>query len=71
METQHAITTLAQNNTGEIIVLRQCSVPNLKVQQIYDKIGYRAKPFKKKKFVVHKQVFEKMTEEELRALYGS
>lgn len=71
METQHAITTLAQNKTGEVIVLRQCSIPNEKVQRVYDKVGYKENPFKKKKFVVHKQDFKNMTEADIGALYNS
>lgn len=60
MNTQKAVTTIAQNKQEEIIIIRKCSNPNQKVKQIYDKLSYRYYPFKKKKFVVHKTFFENM-----------
>lgn len=71
METQHAITTLAQNKAREVIILRQCSLPNGKVRRVYDKVGYKENPFKKKKIVVHRQDFENMTDADVGALYNS
>jgi hypothetical protein len=59
MNTQKAVTTLAQNNSEEIIEIRRCTYPDEKARLIYDKIGYRYLPYKKKKSVVHKTFFEK------------
>jgi hypothetical protein len=60
MNTQKAVTTLAQNKADEVMMIRKCSEPNEKVKAIYDKLNYRHTPFKKKKFVVHKTELEKM-----------
>jgi hypothetical protein len=60
MNTQKAVTTTAQNNYEEIILIRRCSEPNVKVQAIYDKLKYKPQPFTKRKFVVHKSEFEKI-----------
>jgi hypothetical protein len=59
MNTQKAVTTLAQNKADEVIMIRKCSEPNEKVKAIYDKLHYRHTPFKKKKFVVHKTELKK------------
>jgi hypothetical protein len=59
MNTQKAVTTIAQNNYEEVILIRRCSDPNEKVQAIYDKLKYKAHPFSKRKFVVHKSEFLK------------
>jgi hypothetical protein len=54
MNTQKAVTTLAQNNCDQIIIIRRCSQPIEKVKQIYQALNYKTEPFKKKKVVVHK-----------------
>lgn len=54
MNTQKAVTTLAQNDKNEVIQIRRCTDPNLKVQQIYDALKYKYAPFTKKKSVVLK-----------------
>jgi len=54
MNTQKAVTTLAQNIHDEVIVIRRCSEPNPQVRMIYDALKYKYAPFKKKKSVVHK-----------------
>ena len=59
MNTQKAVTTIAQNKSDEIIQIRRCSEPNEKVRLIYQAMKYKLMPFKKKKFVVHKSEFEK------------
>jgi hypothetical protein len=59
MNTQKAVTTIAQNNYEEVIFIRRCSDPNEKVKAIYDKLKYKAQPFNKRKFVVHKSEFQK------------
>jgi hypothetical protein len=59
MNTQKAVTTPAQNKSDEIIEIRRCSYPEEKARLIYDKIGYLYAPYKKKKSVVHKMIFEK------------
>jgi hypothetical protein len=69
MNTQKAVTTMVQNKKNEVIILRQCTAPNEKVKRIYDKLAYRQYPFKKKKFVVHKSIFEKMQLNDIQQLY--
>ncbi|MDR2408141.1 MAG: hypothetical protein LBE13_08525 [Bacteroidales bacterium] len=59
MNAQKAVTTFAQNKVEDIILIRRCTYPDEKVRLIYDKLGYKYAPFKKKKSVVHKSVFEK------------
>jgi hypothetical protein len=54
MNTQKAVTTLAQNVHDEVIMIRRCSEPNQKVRKIYEALKYRYAPFVKKKSVVHK-----------------
>jgi hypothetical protein len=69
MNTQKAVTTMVQNKKNEVIILRQCTAPNEKVKRIYDKLAYRQYPFKKKKFIVHKSIFEKMQLNDIQQLY--
>ncbi|MDR1129929.1 MAG: hypothetical protein LBK96_02990, partial [Prevotellaceae bacterium] len=54
-----AVTTLAQNKSDEIIIIRKCTAPDENAKMIYDKLGYKYAPFKIKKSVVHKSIFEK------------
>jgi hypothetical protein len=54
MNTQKAVTTLAQNTHEQVIMIRRCSEPNQKVRKLYDALKYKYAPFAKKKSVVHK-----------------
>jgi len=54
MNTQKAVTTLAQNVHDQVIMIRRCSEPNQPVRQIYDALKYKYAPFVKRKSVVHK-----------------
>ena len=54
MNTQKAVTTLAQNNHEEVIMIRRCSEPGQPVRKLYDALKYKYAPFVKKKSVVHK-----------------
>ena len=54
MNTQKAVTTLAQNIDDEVIMIRRCSEPNPQVRKLYDALKYKYAPFVKKKSVVHK-----------------
>lgn len=54
MNTQKAVTTLAQNDKDEVILIRRCSEPNQKVQTLYEALKYKYAPFIKKKSVVLK-----------------
>jgi hypothetical protein len=54
MNTQKAVTTLAQNIHDEVILIRRCSEPNQPVRKLYDALKYKYAPFVKKKSVVHK-----------------
>ena len=58
MNTQKAVTTLAQNNHEEVIMIRRCSEPTLQVRKLYDALKYRYAPFVKRKSVVHKSELE-------------
>jgi len=60
MNTQKAVSTLAQNQVEEVIKIRRCSEPNQKVIQLYDALKYKYAPFKKKKSVVHKSELEEV-----------
>ena len=54
MNTQKAVTTLAQNKDDQVIMIRRCSEPNPKVRRLYDALKYKYAPFVKRKSVVHK-----------------
>lgn len=54
MNTQKAVTTIAQNDKDEVILIRRCSDPNEKAQRLYDALKYKHTPFTKKKSVVLK-----------------
>ena len=58
MNTQKAVTTLAQNVEEEVIMIRRCSEPNPQVRKIYDALKYKYAPFVKRKSVVHKSVLD-------------
>ena len=58
MNTQKAVTTLAQNNHEEVIMIRRCSEPNRQVRTLYDALKYKYAPFVKRKSVVHKSELE-------------
>lgn len=59
MNTQKAVTTLAQNNHDEVIMIRRCSEPNQQVRKLYDALKYKYAPFVKRKSVVHKSELQK------------
>ena len=58
MNTQKAVTTLAQNIYDEVIMIRRCSEQNPQVRRIYDALKYKYTPFVKQKSVVHKSELE-------------
>jgi transposase len=58
MNTQKAVTTLAQNNHEEVIMIRRCSEPSQPVRKLYDALKYKYAPFVKRKSVVHKSELE-------------
>jgi hypothetical protein len=60
MNTQKAVTTVSQNRYDQVIISIRTSDPSPKVQDIYDRLRYKAKPYSKRKFVVHKADFEKL-----------
>ena len=60
MNTQKAVTTLAQNQHDEVIMIRRCSEPNQNVRKLYDALKYKYAPFVKRKSVVHKSELEKI-----------
>ena len=67
MNTQKAVTTLAQNVHDQVINIRKCSEPDQNVTRLYDALKYKHAPFIRKKSVVHKpepfesQLAEKQT----------
>jgi transposase len=58
MNTQKAVTTLAQNINDQVIMIRRCSEPNQFAKRLYDALKYKYAPFVKKKSVVHKSELE-------------
>ena len=52
MNTQKIVTTSVVNIKEETISIRQCTVPNQSVKQIYQTLNYKAAPFVRKKSVV-------------------
>ena len=54
MNTQKAVTTLAQNILDEVNMIRRYSEPNPQVRRIYDALKYKYAPFVNRKSVVHK-----------------
>jgi hypothetical protein len=58
MNTQKAVTTLAQNINDQVIMIRRCSEPNQFAKGLYDALKYKYAPFVKKKSVVHKSELE-------------
>jgi hypothetical protein len=68
VNTQKAVTTVSQNRYYKVIVSIRTSDPTLKVQEIYDRLHYKPRPYSKRKFVVHKSEFEKMDVADFRKL---
>jgi hypothetical protein len=52
MNTQKVVTTTMKNDCEQQIIIRQCSEPTQDVQDIYDALKYKTKPFSRKKSVV-------------------
>ena len=57
MNTQKAVTTTAQNDKDELIIIRRCSEPSEKVQILYDALEYKYVPYTKRKSVVLKSEY--------------
>jgi hypothetical protein len=57
--TQKIVTTTGQNKDDQIIYVRRCTEPNLKVKEIYTALKYKNYPFVKRKSVVHKSELKK------------
>jgi transposase len=49
MSTQKAVTTCAVNKLGETVGIRTCTVPEEKLQGLYDALRYKSQPYKRKK----------------------
>ena len=47
MNTQKSVTTTAQNDKDEIIIIRRCSELSEKVQILYNKLKYKYVPYTK------------------------
>jgi hypothetical protein len=52
MNIQKCVTTTMENIERETISIRKCTEPTQKVKQIYNLLGYKEKPFHRKKSVV-------------------
>lgn len=52
MNTQKLVTTSFKNITKQTIIIRQCTIPEKKVKQVYDLLAYKYVPFHRKKSVV-------------------
>ncbi len=53
MNTQKYVTTTVENETGDTIIIQQCSEPEEKAKWIYQALNYKEIPLKKKKSVWH------------------
>ena len=58
MNTQKAVSRLAQNQVEEVIKIRRSSKLYQKVIQLNNALKYNYTPFKKNKFVLRKSEFE-------------
>jgi hypothetical protein len=62
MNTQKCVTTTVENIQGQIVSVRQCTEPTLKVKHIYDLMNYKTVPFyRKKSVVIPVEIFKKDT----------
>ena len=52
MNTQKCVTTSMKNINDQEISIRQCTEPTVKVKEIYELMGYKTRPFYRKKSVV-------------------
>lgn len=52
MNTQKATTTSFEIKSGSRIHIRKCSEPKKEVQEIYDALGFKDRPYRRKKFVL-------------------
>jgi len=59
MNTQKCVTTTMQNIDNETISIRQCTEPTVKTKEIYDLMGYKTRPFYRKKSVVVPETLRK------------
>lgn len=57
--TQKLVTTSGQNTFDELITIRRCTEPQIKVKEIYQALNYKNYPFVKRKSVVHKPELKK------------
>jgi len=53
MNTHKSVTTTVKNDKNETIEIRQCSEPNDKVKEIFNKLKYKHTPFPQRKSVWH------------------
>ena len=67
MNTQKMVTTTMDDKYGQRIEIRQCSEPIAEVASIYQALGYRSKPFSRKKSVVPLAVTKKLETHDSRA----
>jgi len=52
MNTQKLVTSSVKTKTGKLIRIKKSSLPRVKVQEIYDTLGFKYQPFIMKKSVV-------------------
>jgi hypothetical protein len=52
MNTQKCVTTTVKNIQGNMVTIRQCTEPTLRVKHIYNLMNYKVVPFYRKKSVV-------------------
>ena len=57
--TQKLVTTSFENIHKQTIEIRKISEPEPKIKQLYEALNYTFYPFKRKKFVVHKEAPKK------------
>ena len=52
MNTQKTVTNTIMNKKNQKLVIRNCSIPNVKTKQIYDSLNYKYTPFNRLKSVL-------------------
>ena len=68
--TQKLVTTSIIDDLENTIFIKKCSEPNSKLQEIYQALKYKSRPFKLKKFVVPKPKHIKPKNEQIKYLTG-
>ena len=58
--TQKAISTVGQNKAVSMVKVRKCSMPSVKLKELYTALSIKQKPYNQQKSVVHKPPSKKI-----------